>query len=222
VVGDRIDELHAMPDGALPPFAGHNVLVNISDPEEARALVVALEEARVESSRISYLAFTAHTEGATDGPQPETAEEAAGGESGEATLTNEERIHTDSGVVRSVGAGAGKGAATGAVGGALLGAGLMLIPGVGTLAGAGILAAALGGALGGSNLGLVWGAFRRMGVSPAWEHTFTAVESGSVVVGVHTDDDAEWARALAHLPTEGRHYFDHAGHPVTGPSGPDR
>jgi hypothetical protein len=115
-------------------------------------------------------------------------------------------------MARSVGKGAATGAATGAGAGALVGIGLTLIPGVGVLAGLGLLGMAVGGAAAGGDLGLIWGGFRKLGVSAAWEKSFIDVQAGKTVVGVHTDDRAEFERAISHLPADRLGFFDQQGH----------
>ncbi len=81
------------------------------------------------------------------------------------------------------------GAATGATGAAAVGALTALaIPGIGPAVAAGIWAVA------GATTGAVVGGVSGMGGSEAWRQTFTAVESGNVAVGVHTDDADEAER----------------------------
>jgi hypothetical protein len=77
------------------------------------------------------------------------------------------------------------GAATGAVGAGTIGAlSALVIPGIGPVIAAGIWAVA------GATAGGVIGGVSGMGGSEAWRQTFTAVESGNVAVGVHSNDPA--------------------------------
>jgi len=75
------------------------------------------------------------------------------------------------------------GAATGAAGAGAIGAlSALVIPGIGPVVAAGIWAVA------GATAGGVIGGVSGMGGSEAWRQTFTAVESGNVAVGVHSND----------------------------------
>lgn len=75
------------------------------------------------------------------------------------------------------------GAATGAAGAGVIGAlSALVIPGIGPVVAAGIWAVA------GATAGGVIGGVSGMGGSEAWRQTFTAVESGNVAVGVHSDE----------------------------------
>lgn len=75
------------------------------------------------------------------------------------------------------------GAATGAVGAGAIGAlTALVIPGIGPVLAAGIWAVA------GATAGGVIGGVSGMGGSEAWRQTFTAIESGNVAVGVHSND----------------------------------
>lgn len=207
VAGEVVGETDGLRTVAaeLPPFARWNVLVAFDDSDDARRVIQQLEASGVEGAHLSYLALQPADGAAATGA-------AAPGE-----LDHDTRVDTDARTARSVAKGAAIGGSTGAVGGALAGMALLLIPGVGTLAGIGVLGAAIGGAAAGGDLGLVWGGYRRLGASPAWEHTFASVDAGCAVVGVHTDDEGELRRALRHLPVEGRHAFDAEGAVVEVP-----
>lgn len=85
----------------------------------------------------------------------------------------------------SVGKNIATGAATGGVVAGVAGAAAsVVIPGIGPAIAAGIWAIA------GAGAGGVLGGVQTLGDSPAWRETFAAVESGNVVVGVHSDDPA--------------------------------
>ena len=189
----------------LPPLATFNVLIAFDENSEARQNIETLERVGIEGSHISYLALE---------PSPPDGEATP---PDEGMMNQEQRMSSDGQVARSVGKGAASGAATGAGVGALVGVGLTLIPGVGTLAGLGLLGVALGGAAAGGDLGLVWGGFRKLGVSAAWEKSFVDVGEGKTIVGVHTDDVQELRNAIAHLPADRLLFFDRDGHPVDGP-----
>lgn len=96
---------------------------------------------------------------------------------------------TDDPVARSdgpsaaVGGAAVRGAVAGAAGAGVLGAVTSVaVPGLGPLIAAGLWA------VGGAAAGGVVGGVAAAGGSDAWHHTFAAVESGNVAVGVHADD----------------------------------
>lgn len=207
--GEVADELQPI-TANLPPLATFNLLIAFDENSEARQNIATLERVGIEGSHISYLALEAIP------PEDVDAASSASGDTG--MMSDEQRVRADGQVARTVGKGAASGAAAGAGVGALVGVGLTLIPGVGVLAGVGLLGVAIGGAAAGGDLGLVWGGFRKLGVSAAWEKSFVDVDAGKTVVGVHTDDESEFRQAITHLPADRLLYFDREGHPADPPT----
>jgi hypothetical protein len=191
---------------ALPAFLDYNVLVATDDNVEARAHIAALEKAGIEASHISYLGMVAKDDE---------------GVSHHGVMEAEQTVQTDGDMARSVAKGAVFGGGLGAAGGALAGLALTAIPGVGTLAGIGLIGAALGGATGGGPLGAVWGGYSKLSISDAWEHTFVTLGGGRAIVGVLTDDPAEFARAVGVLPATAK-FYDHEGKPASPPNVDER
>lgn len=100
--------------------------------------------------------------------------------------------------------GGAKGSAAGGLAGLVAGALVLAVPGVGAVLGAGVLAGAIGGAAAGATAGALWGGFSRM-----WDMTYRdLVQEGRVLVAVHTDDEAEAARAIRLLQDAGPDRLD--------------
>jgi hypothetical protein len=92
--------------------------------------------------------------------------------------------------------GAGTGAVLGGALGWLTGVGALAIPGVGALIAAGPIMATLSGAALGGTLGGITGALVGMGIPEDEAQQYEShVKSGRVLVSVHSDSDAETARA---------------------------
>ncbi|MGY6501529.1 MAG: hypothetical protein ACXIVQ_11655 [Acidimicrobiales bacterium] len=156
----------------LPPLSPFNAFATFSDSEVARDVIVELERAGIDGSRVSALTL-------------EPKSDVTPGEHSTMEATADE----DSEAVAEVGSDAGKGAAIGAVAGALGGTAIAIaIPGVGTALGAGILAVTAGGAVAGTGVGGFAGAVSNTPASRGWEQALLDVDHGVVVVGVHTDD----------------------------------
>jgi hypothetical protein len=161
-------------------LATHNVVATYYEPDHAQKAMVALQERGIPLGRISFLAREAERAAARGetmaepGDSPDVAKTAAGGAA----------------------AGAAGGGAAGFVAGAIA----FGIPGIGPAVGTGIWAATLGGAAAGAAAGGVAGGIARM-----WHERYEdAVREGRLVVGVHSDDEIEVARAaevlVAHDP----------------------
>lgn len=101
-------------------------------------------------------------------------------------------------------AGAGAGGAIGGTLGLLAGIGALAIPGVGPLIAAGPIMAALSGAAAGAAVGGLTGALVGMGIPEIEAKQYEGkVKSGSILVSVHVDEDAERARAKQILQNAG-------------------
>ena len=161
-------------------LAGYNVVATYYAPEHAQKAMVALQERGIPLEKISFLAREAERAAARGetmgepGDSPDVAKGAAGGAA----------------------AGAAGGGAVGFVAGAIA----FGIPGIGPAVGTGIWAATFGGAAAGAAAGGVAGGITRM-----WNERYEdAVREGRLVVGVHSDDEVEAAKAaevlVAHDP----------------------
>jgi hypothetical protein len=176
-------------------FSAYNVTGCYPDMEGARAGVEALEEAGVAGSRISLLG--------------QAAEEAA-----EVSDTRQRDEQTIREGMKSTIGGAAAGTGVGAAVGFIAGAVAFGIPGIGPAVAAGIWATTLGGAVAGGGVGFTAGAMARMKQSEAWELTLADVREGRVIVGAHTDDPEEFARASEALEQTGPdtlRFFDRGG-----------
>ncbi|HEX7096487.1 MAG TPA: hypothetical protein VF183_11430 [Acidimicrobiales bacterium] len=167
--------LHVQRDEqVLIPFTGRNA-VALLDGEDARHVVVELEQTGIEGDRISLLRLDRGTlddrRDATPGPR----------------LDSRRTRHEESRVL----AGAVLAAIVGAV---VIGLIVWALSDLTTAIWGAIGGAALGGAL-----GALWSLFGRVGASPAWERSLHVERGGSAVVGVHVDDDEEVARARSVL-----------------------
>jgi hypothetical protein len=165
-------------------FAPYNVTASFPDMEAARAAVEALENAGVAASSISLL-----------GPGADEAVSPAD------TAQRDERT-VDKGMKATLG-GAATGAGVGGALGFLAGAAAFGVPGVGPVLAGGIWAATLGGAAAGGGVGFTAGAMTKMRQSEAWEMTLQDVGEGLVIVGAHTEDEAEHDRAVDALQGAG-------------------
>lgn len=181
----------------LPALATRNLVAHFSTIEEGRDALLRLEKAGIDGARLGFLALdrTDH--------EP----------------TAEEQSPDDEEQGRKI---VGRTAAGGAAGtgiGALAAAGVAaLIPGIGPVLGAGVLGAAIGGGAAGGALGGIWAGFTGMGASRAWEETFAHVKEGRAVVGVHSDDTDEIAKAIEVLretPAGGLRVIDDQGETVS-------
>jgi hypothetical protein len=175
----------------LPPFAEFNAVAAFSEASAAREALLMLERAGIDGSKLSFLGL----------------------DTSDQTL-DERTSELDHAQTSFVARGTAKGGSLGTVGGAVVGGALMLIPGIGPVVGAGVLGAALGGGFFGGVLGGIWGGFNRMGASTAWEETFHEIHDGLTLVGVHTDDKAEFDRARDLLADARLRLFDRDGQPL--------
>jgi hypothetical protein len=192
---EEVDGSNVSSPAELPPFATFNAVAAFADANAAREALLRLERARIDGSKLSFLAV----------------------DSSDQTI-NERSSELDHEQSSFVARGTAKGGSLGTIGGAAVGGALMLIPGIGTVVGAGVLGAALGGGFFGGVVGGIWGGFNRMGASAAWDETFHDIGNGVALVGVHTDDRAEFDRAREALDGDRVRLFDQNGKPLDEPA----
>ena len=162
----------------LPPLRSFNAFAAFDDAEVARTVVVDLEGTGIDGSQVSALAL-------------DRADEVEASEQSTLESTAEE----DAAMVSEIGGDVAKGASIGAVAGALGGAAVAIaIPGVGAAIGAGIFAVAAGGAAAGTGVGGFAGAVSTTPASRGWEQALLDLKDGTIVIGVHTDDEEVFAR----------------------------
>src|SRR5918999_5212067 len=166
-------------------FADHNVVSTFDAPDEARGALSKLRDQGLDAAGMSYL-----------------------GRSEEATLSRAtgeaEATETPAEVSKDVAAGGAAGTAGGAATGFLAGAAAFGIPGIGPAVGAGIWATTLGGAAAGATAGGLIGGIRK-----TWEARYRdAVSEGRVLVGFHSDDQAEVEQAAYVLRNAGARTVD--------------
>jgi hypothetical protein len=149
----------------------HNVVATFTEPDRAQKAILDLQEKDVPLEHISFLAREDERRAA----HAETVEET--------------ELPAD--VAKNTIAGGTAGAVGGGAAGFLAGAIAFGIPGVGPGVGVGIWAATIGGATAGAAAGGVAGGIRKM-----WDERYEdAVKEGRLVVGVHTDMEAEAGKA---------------------------
>lgn len=164
-------------------YPDHNVLAVFPDADAARDAMVTLERGGIEAKDISLLARK-------------------DGDDGEGTVREGDRELTAD-VGKRVATGAAVGGAGGGLAGLIAGAAAFAIPGIGPVVGAGIWGATLGGAVAGTAVGGVVGGISGLGMGEAWEATYSEVENGRVVVGVHAEDSAVVDRGARLLKESG-------------------
>lgn len=161
-------------------YPEHNVLAALPDPDTARDAIVTLERGGVEGKTISLLARDDDREAVREGDRELTAD-----------------------VGKRVATGAAVGGTGGGLAGLLAGAAAFAIPGIGPVVGLGIWGAAIGGAVAGTAVGGLVGGISGLGMGEAWEATYSQIENGRAVVGVHADDSAVVDRGAELLEESG-------------------
>lgn len=159
------------PVGNEGQLSEHNVVATFTDPERVQGAILDLQDKDIPLEHISFLARDDERRAA----HAETVEDA----------------DVPGDVVRDTVTGGAMGAVGGGAAGFLAGAIAFGIPGIGPGVGVGIWAATIGGATAGAAAGGVAGGIRKM-----WDERYEdAVREGRLVVGVHTDLEAEAGKA---------------------------
>lgn len=169
----------------LVPFTKRNA-VFVVNGDDARQVVVALEETGLDGTRISFLRL----------------DDASLSSDRDATPSSQIiSANSEGRTVRAVVVGAALG---GVIGAAVLGV-LLLVIASRTAA----LWGLFGGLALGAALGALWTAFNRMGASDAWERSLHVDPEAFASIAVHSDDD-DGLRRVGHV-LEGRPVWVFAG-----------
>jgi hypothetical protein len=186
MLGRSIDHVQ-QDEQVLVPFTERNAAF-IVPGDQARDVVVRLEETGIEGTRISFLRLDSASLSANEDATPPSQ-----------VISADSERRTERAVITGVAIGA-------VVGGVVIG--LLALILAGTTAGIGGLLGglALGGALGG-----LWTAFSRMGASDAWERSLHVDPSAYAAIGIHTDSDDGLARVQNVLDSQQVWLFDRAG-----------
>ncbi len=168
-------------------LSDHNVLCTVPDLEAARNVIQALNDAGVDSDRVSMLGR--QVEKVASDPD-----------------TRLRDLDSTADLAASASTSAGAGALIGGIAGALA----WVLPGVGPVIGAGIWAAAGGGAIAGSVVGGMAGAIGATELGPDWEVTYgQPLREGKVVVLAHAADESEASAAAQVMQRQGADRIEH-------------
>lgn len=165
---------------ARTEFGRYNIIAAFADFTAAQRAVEAVKDVGLRADDVSLL-----------------------GKQGETVVSDDTRTQDPSAVsstLKGTVAGAVGGGVLGGVAGFLIGLAALAVPGVGPVITAGVWAAAAGGALFGAQGGGFIGAMTGASMSKARAEAYhTYLTQGRVLVGVHTDDRAQFDRALGVL-----------------------
>jgi len=160
-------------------FDTYNVIAAFPDMDAARHAIGALEEQGIDAGTISLLGRAAQ----------------------EAQHEAEEPYRDETFAKKAVRVGVGGAVAGTAIGGVLgLAIGMFAfgVPGLEAVNAGGLWASALGGGAAGGGVGVIAAANAKIKQSEAWELAFQSVDTGYVLVGVHsgTEDEVRTAATI--------------------------